>query len=351
MMFAQTNTPRIAVCATLTFLALVTVLSPPAAAQGQPKISIEPTYLDFGLMQQRQAENATIMITNEGDADLVLGEVEVTCGCTAAEPASKLLKPGQSTELAVTFNSQTFGGETIKYIKINSNDPFNSVIDVTVHANVHVALFVEPSWESVSFKAVRAGSTKERVLTFSTGDVPDLQVTATRYSEDLFDVVVSDSETGDPQEKLVSISVRSDARIGTFREALNFETNVPNRLKLHIEATGRIVAPIAVKPDKVNLRYLQRNQSVSRIFTVSYEKGMEFNVTRATIDLPGFTVKEIAHDTEKSLVMITIEGVPISVSDERAKSSEGRMKGTLRMFTNLKAYPELTASVMYLLKL
>ena len=132
---------------------------------------------------------------------------------------------------------------------------------------------------------------------------------------------------------------------------VNFETNLENRPKAHIEVTGRILAPITLYPDKINLRYITRNQSVSKTITVSYEKGANVDVTRAEIDLPGFSVKEIKRIPERSVVEITIEGFPISVSDARAVAANGRMKGTLRVYTNLEAYPELTASVMYLLKI
>jgi len=351
MMFAP-NTPLRAVAyAALTLLALASLQTAPALAQGQPTISITPPELDFGLMQQWQAEKATIVITNKGDADLILSEVEVTCGCTAADPVDEVLKPGQKTELAITFTSQSFRGDTVKYIKIHSNDPFNSVLEVPIHAYVHAALIIEPSKEAISFQSIRSGSTKEYKLTFSTEDIPELVIIPSQYNEDLFTVRILDADSGDPQEKIAIIAVRPDAPIGSFREAIYFETNLENRPQTHIEAAGKIVAPITLRPDKINLRYITRNQSVSRIITVSYEEGTNIDVTRAEIDLPGFSVKEIKRFPERSVVEITIEGFPISVSDERAVAANGRLKGTLRVYTNLEAYPELTASVMYLLKL
>ncbi len=351
MMFAPNRFLRNVAYAALTLLAIASLQTAPAMALGQPVISITPSGLDFGLMQQYQVEKATIVIKNEGDADLILGEVEITCGCTAAEPVEGVLKPGQSTELAITFHSQSFRGDTVKYIKIHSNDPFNSVLEMPIHSYVHAALIIEPSKEAISFGSFRAGSTKERKLTFSTEDVPELVVTPTRYSKDLLDVQVLDADTENPQEKVVVFAIRPDARIGSFREAVNFETNLENRPKAHIEVTGRILAPITLYPDKINLRYITRNQSVSKTITVSYEKGANVDVTRAEIDLPGFSVKEIKRIPERSVVEITIEGFPISVSDARAVAANGRMKGTLRVYTNLEAYPELTASVMYLLKI
>jgi hypothetical protein len=351
MMFAPNTLLRRLAYTTLALLVMASLQTAPAMAQGQPVISIEPAGLDFGLMQQFQAETATIVITNTGDADLILGEVEATCGCTAAEPVEGVLEPGQSTNLDITFNSQKFRGDTVKYVKIHSNDPFNSLLEVPIHSYVHAALIIEPSENALAFHSVRAGSTKERTLTFSTEDVPELTVTATRYSEDLFDVQVRESDSGDPQEKIVVVAVRPDAGIGSFREAIYFETNLENRPKAHIEAIGKIVAPITIQPDKINLRYIPRNQPVTKIVTVGYEKGTNVDVIRAEIDLPGFSVKEIKRIPERNVVEIIIEGVPISVSDERAIAADGRMKGTLRVFTNLEAYPEVTASVMYLLKL
>ncbi len=327
------------------------VVAPTVVAQGQPAISIEPMELDFGMMEQFQAESANITISNIGDAPLHLGEIEATCGCTAATPPVEMLAPGESTEVTITFNSQKYRDEQLKYVKVHSDDPFQSVIDIVIRADIHVALTVTPSTETIAFQALPVGVTQDGFVSFAADGVETLSIQPVRFSEDLFDVSIIDAESGDPREKVAMISVRPDAPLGSFREIVSFETNVPQRPSLNIEMSGGVVAPVALDPEQLNMRYLKRNEVVSRTIKVKIQSGFDIDVTGAEIDLPGFAVKEIAPDPELNLFFVTIEGTPLPISDERAVSAKGRMKGTLRISTNHPDYPELSASVMYLLKL
>ena len=335
----------------LLFCLHLVVMAPPVAAQGHPAISIEPMELDFGTMDQFQAESADITIRNVGDAPLHLGKIEATCGCTVATLQVETLAPGQSTELTITFSSQKYQGKQLKYIKVNSDDPFHGVVDIAIRADIHTALTIMPPSEILSFRRLPVGVAQAETLRFSTEDVAELTVEPVRFRRELFDVSIEDTESGDPREKIVVISVRPDAPLGSFREIVSFNTNVPKRASVNIEAGGAVVAPVVLDPEKLNMRYLQRNEIVSRTFKVKIQRGFDIDVTGAEIDLPGFAVKKIEPNPALNQVVVTIEGAPLPINDERAVSAKGRIKGTLRVFTDHPDYPELSASVMYLLKL
>ncbi|MBC8426082.1 DUF1573 domain-containing protein [bacterium] len=347
---------RVSVVRTGAALALATCLcllatTPPAAAQGQPRIVVEPMSLDFGKMEQFQAETASLVIRNEGDGTLHLGEIEVTCGCTAASPAVKTLAPGASTEVTITFNSENFQGEQIKYIKVNSNDPFHGIVDVAIRSDVRAALAITPPDEILIFRRRPTGERLTKTFTVSTEDVAELSFAPVRYRAELFEVTVSNAASGDPREKFVEIALRADAPLGSFREIVSFESNVPIRPTVNFEVGGEVVAPVVLDPASENLRYLKRNETASRIFKVKVQQGYHIKVTKAEIDLPGFKVTGIDPHPELNYFEVKIEGSPLPISDERAVSAKGRMKGTLRVFTDHPDYPELSASVMYLLKL
>ncbi len=344
MMFAPKSLVRAAVIS-------LTLATAAAALAAQPRIEIEPGSLEFGLMQQFEGRSAVLTLSNKGDAPLKISEVEVTCGCTTAEMERDVLAPGESYDLDVTFNSQRFAGDTVKFIKVHSNDPFNSMIEVPVHAYVHVALVVDPPSERVQFGMVGVGQTAERIVTFSTEDVPELELSAERWSRSVLDVEILPSESGDPQEKRARLRISDGASIGSFREAVDFRTNLDNRPRVTIEAIGDIRAPIRWVSKPVNLRYIQRDQEVERIFEVTYEPELDFEVVGAEIDLPGFEVVSVERIPERRLVQIMVRGTAISTRDERAIAARGRMKGDLRLITDLEGFPEMSLSVTYMLKI
>jgi len=344
------NAPFSAGLALATGLCLLAAATP-AAAQGQPRIVVAPASFDFGKMEQFQAETATLTIRNEGDTPLRLDEIEVTCGCTAAELTVASLEPGQSTEVTITYNSENFQGEQIKYIKVHSNDPFHGILDIAIRAEIRAALLITPGKEVLIFRRRPAGEVLTKSFTVFSEDVSELSFAPVRYRAELFDVTVDDGPTGDPREKTVAIILRADAPLGGFREIVSFETNVPIRPTVNFEVGGEVVAPVTIEPEKVNLRYLKRNETVSHTFKVKIQQDYDIEVTGAELDLPGFEVTGVDHRPEFGYYEVRIEGSPVPISDDRAKAARGRMKGTLRVLTSDPDYPELSASVMYLLKL
>lgn len=88
-----------------------------------PKISAKKTFHDFGTVVEGQVVNTTFEIKNDGTANLIINNVQASCGCTAAQPDKKELKPGEKTSLKVEFNSAGRLGPQEKYVYVMSNDP------------------------------------------------------------------------------------------------------------------------------------------------------------------------------------------------------------------------------------
>lgn len=113
------------------------ILSALSYAQvAQPKLEIKQKSFDFGDIKQGKTVSHTFVLENSGNALLKITEVKATCGCTAAAPEKKELKPGESTKVEVKFNSAGRQGEQNKTVKISSNDPQNPEMVITFTGNV-----------------------------------------------------------------------------------------------------------------------------------------------------------------------------------------------------------------------
>jgi hypothetical protein len=102
----------------------------------EPKTVIRPMKYDFGDIIQDSVITTIFVITNEGSDLLKIDTVWASCGCTAVMPAKKELKPGESTDLKVTFNSKGRSGRQRKTINVETNDPNNSTLKLALTGNV-----------------------------------------------------------------------------------------------------------------------------------------------------------------------------------------------------------------------
>jgi len=99
-------------------------------------IKWEKSTYDFGDVTQGEKVEHTFRFTNTGDKDLVITNVEVTCGCTTPKGWPRdPIPPGEKGELTVAFNSAGKIGKQNKVITITSNSA-GSVNQVMFSATV-----------------------------------------------------------------------------------------------------------------------------------------------------------------------------------------------------------------------
>ena len=86
-----------------------------------PVIQFDKTEHDFGNINEGDKVSTEFIITNTGDADLVIVSAVGSCGCTVPEPPKEAIKPGESAPIKVTFDSTGKPGQQEKTVTIMSN--------------------------------------------------------------------------------------------------------------------------------------------------------------------------------------------------------------------------------------
>jgi hypothetical protein len=107
--------------------------------QNAPVIDFNERVYDFGEITEGKKVEYTFKILNKGKSDLQIRSVKASCGCTAANPASNVIKPGANTDLKVVFDSNGKLGLQNKTITIISNDPNSSTTILRISGNVNKA--------------------------------------------------------------------------------------------------------------------------------------------------------------------------------------------------------------------
>lgn len=321
------------------------------AATAAPIARIEPNFLDFGVLEQQETRSAEVVIANAGDEPLKILNVDASCGCTTTALPRNLLQPGESVALQIDFSSKNFSGDQTKIVEVTTNDPRQPQLEIVVKAYVKVALLIDPPLKRVEFARSQRGQRHTKQVTFTATEQPQLEIGLKRYNADLFDLAVINSYEGNPQVAVLQVTVDEDMPAGQHRDIAQLTTNIAGTPQVDIELRCQIVQDLIVNHDDVRFRYVMPGDPLRQtVKIVPFAEGTHFTVTGAEIDVPGLSVsvKEKVPNTETHVM---IEGQAIAKDDERAVAAKGRMKGTLKIYTDLASQPVIEVPVSYLLRI
>ena len=103
------------------------IIKNPNSAQGydegekMPQIVFETDMHDFGTLMAGEIISYSFKFTNTGNADLVIGGCDASCGCTVADYPHERIAPGKTGYITVSFKSQGMSGHQMKEIIVASN--------------------------------------------------------------------------------------------------------------------------------------------------------------------------------------------------------------------------------------
>ena len=109
----------------------------------QPKILVSEEKWDFGKVTQGEKPTHIFMVKNEGEGDLVINGLKESCACIEASISATLIKPGESAELKVSYDTTDYVGKDEKHFHIYSNDP--QVPDKRIDLYVETEVFQIPN--------------------------------------------------------------------------------------------------------------------------------------------------------------------------------------------------------------
>ena len=101
-----------------------------------PRISISENKHNFGKVKEGAVLTLNIDIKSIGDSELVITDVQTSCGCTAALLSSDKLKPGENGNVRIELDTKGMKGKKTRTLAIKSNDPINPRMVITLFVEV-----------------------------------------------------------------------------------------------------------------------------------------------------------------------------------------------------------------------
>ncbi len=108
------------------------VNNPNSASENSNKgvaiIKFENEVHDFGKLIQGEKVTYAFKFKNTGDGDLIISDVNTSCGCTIPKYTTNPIKPGEKGTVRVTFESENRRGFQNKTVTVVTNTQPNTIV-------------------------------------------------------------------------------------------------------------------------------------------------------------------------------------------------------------------------------
>jgi len=92
-----------------------------AINKGAASISFDKMEFDFGTVTEGTIVSTVYKVTNSGKTDLIITNAEASCGCTVPVWPKEAIKPGETADIAVKFNTKGKPNRQSKNITLSTN--------------------------------------------------------------------------------------------------------------------------------------------------------------------------------------------------------------------------------------
>lgn len=212
-------------------------------AAAQPKLSVDRSNIDLGVIYNGVVKKAKIVLKNVGKDTLRINGVQTSCGCTTVKQPKSALGPGESDAIEVEFNSTGFRGKITKHVSIRTNDESASNASVALVGDVVEELAPIQSASALWLGSLPTG--KEAIHKFGFKNVSGKTIALKGYKSSSPKIIVTlDQKSVLPSDTIyVTIKVTPD-RTDYSNEQILFETDSNKQTQVPLR-----VSFIGVKPN------------------------------------------------------------------------------------------------------
>lgn len=215
-----------------------------------PRIELVPELWNVGELNQQETKTTKVEIRNTGDEPLVIAAVKDGCGaCTRSvvEDRDRVIQPGQSAPLTVTFFARNYRGRITRTVQIVSNDTQSPTKLLTVVADVKDAPQprMEISERVIDVGILSPGATKKVYAEIQNAGEADLLVQGFKTSDHVRAQVEGDSRIPPGQSRRVSLEIGpfKNTELGVIKtEYARIFCNDPNPTSSFVQFTGYVAA-------------------------------------------------------------------------------------------------------------
>lgn len=251
-----------------------------------PKISIDDLSHNFGTVSEGTIVKHSFKVKNEGNADLIIQRLVPSCGCTASNADSDLIKAGTEGAVNVEFDTTGFSGDKLKSVKLYSNDSERPSVLLTLKGIVEPEIIIEP--RAVIFENVLKGSKRVQEVIVRAASGSKAKILNVTSSSQKLDLQIKEKSNS---RILLAVSLNNDnLKLGEIRERLvvNYSNNGSQEY-LNIPVFAVVEGQIKVSPPVLSFGIIEGKEIIKRSLKIESRGTSSFNLKSIVSNHPAVT--------------------------------------------------------------
>ncbi|MGH9379037.1 MAG: DUF1573 domain-containing protein [Thermoanaerobaculia bacterium] len=315
-------------------------LAVPAAASAPRAVLVDPVQ-DAGVVRRGESVPFTFQVRNEGDATLLIDDVQPACGCTVPQ-VPRRIEPGAAGAVEVVLETFALEGPLAKSVKVYTNDAANPVLLLTLKADVRRLVEARPDY--LRFRHTLGEPAPTVAVTVWAPDRPRLAVEGVTspypYLRALAREAGADARLPDVagRQWRLELTLAADAPLGGAAGEVVVRTDHPREPELRLPVSIHVQPVVEVIPTVLELGELPAGERRTWALEVRNHAADAVAVTGVQSDTPAVsaTIAPVAGQDGR-LWDLTVEVDTTGVT--------GEIAGALTLQTGSAAQPTVTVPV------
>jgi hypothetical protein len=293
----------------------------PAATNSGPRIEFTDLTHDFGRVEAGKMVTNIYYFTNTGNQPLEIQDVQSSCGCAAAANYSRLVAPGQKGSIPVIFDSTGRAGQTLRTIKVLSNDStepnvvlqFTAMVWKPIDAIPVVAAFnFGPDFQTKQTRVIRLVNNLEEPVTLS-----EPVCTNRSFRPEL--KVIKEG-----REFELHIEVVPPLEAGSWSAPVELKTSTAKMPVVSVVAFAMVQAPITLMPPEIPIPPEPLEEAQDFTIAIRSNGTNTMNLTEPSVNVPGAKVQLRELQPGRSFSLIV--SLPAGFGNTPGQAFEARVK-------------------------
>lgn len=280
-------------------LALCALLMSAAVVSAAPLVDFNKTEVIFEDVEEGDQLTAKFGFKNKGDLNLIIDEVNPSCGCTVAK-FTEVTKPGQSGNVTLHLDTDGIVGHFRKTATVVTNDPKNPFVTVVMLGETMSAVRVEGG-RRVELTGCIGNDVNAQIKLTSPKGGP---VLISGVENPLKDYVTTQLERmPDGQSYYLHVKAKTDRPV---RYAGQLFLKVPGSPNVSIWVVGDIKGQVSIRPEIVFFGSVNKDKlkGVARSVELAKACAKTLPEPELTYDEEKFNIKR--HWEKKNKVMLLV---------------------------------------------